>query len=884
MKKLFRRIRYWAGSRRAKADLAEEMEFHRALKQEELERNGMSAKDAAGASRRVLGNTLRGREEAHDVWGWTWLDDAIRDAGYAFRTILRTPALSAVVVLSLGIGIGVNSAVFSWIERFVLRPVAGVDHPSEFYLIEPRSESGSYPGSSWTEYNDLRDRLRSFREVFASRMAPFTVGEGNQGERRTGLFVSDNYFSGLGLKPALGRFWRPDEASERRPAAVISYRYWKAAFNGDPKVLEQTIRANDQVLTIIGILPEGFQGTALIVDFDLWLPATLASTMFPGTRELEDRGMRSYSMMARLRDGVSREVAQAEFANVMNEFARLYPESNKGFGAEVLPYWQMPRGPQRFLATGLMVLQGIMLVLLLAVCGNAANLLLARAATRSREIGTRLAIGATRWRVARLLMTESLIIGLAGSAVGVAIAMWATSALRSVRFTMAFPIYLETFVDWRVLLFAVLLGTACALAFGTAPALQLARGDVQAKLRPGMGVAPQKRLRNLLMGLEAGLALMVLLAAALFFESFRDTQTLDPGFQMEGVLLTGYDLGGTAGHIRSDGSVEPAFSRSFATQLLDRLREVPGIESAAIGSSVPLDIHGMPLLRSFRVEGRTENSDTPDRSLVNFVTPGYLQTMRIPLAAGTDFAPMNDTTTPAQAIVNEEFVRRYIQNAEPVGRRIESGRGSFVIAGVAKNSFYDAVGEAPIPIVYLSYRTQPRTAGDIHVRTRPGAELLVANEVRRAVAEVQTGLPVFNVRTLGEHVQNNLLFRRIPARIFVVLGPLLLFFAAIGIYSVVAHNVARRITEIGVRMALGATARNVVAGIVGETIRTIAIGVAGGILVAFTVYIHVVPGGPIDPTIFLGVPAVLLLVAAAASWLPARRAAGLDPMNALRQD
>jgi MacB-like protein len=228
----------------------------------------------------------------HDVWGWNWLDDSIRDTAYAVRTILRTPFFSAVIVLSLGIGIGVNSAVFSWIERIVLRPLPGVDNPSDFYRIEPRADSGTYPGSSWLEYKDLRDRLGSFREIFAFRMSPFTVGEGTQAERKSGLFVSDNYFSGLGLRPARGRFWFPDEALQGKPAVVISHAYWSSGFNRDAGILGKTIRANDRLLTVVGVLPEGFQGTALVVDFDLFVPATLAPVMFSGSRELEDRSQR----------------------------------------------------------------------------------------------------------------------------------------------------------------------------------------------------------------------------------------------------------------------------------------------------------------------------------------------------------------------------------------------------------------------------------------------------------------------------------------------------------------------------------------------------------------------------------------------------------------
>jgi macrolide transport system ATP-binding/permease protein len=883
MKELLQRVRYWCRRRRADSELAEEIEFHRALKQEELERAGLDPGSAAAESRRQLGNTLRAREQSRDVWGWTWIDDTVRDIHYAARTLARAPLLAVVVIISVGVGIGVNAAVFSWIQAVVLQPLPGVDAPSSFYRVEPRSDTGSYPGASWLEYNDLKPRLTSFQEVLAFRMVPLNVGEADRTERKYGLLVSGNYFSALGLRPALGRFTAAEEASTRSREVVISHGIWQTQFGGKPDVIGQSVRVNDQILSIIGVVPEGFQGTVVALDFDFWLPASVAPDLFNGTRELEDRNQRGYNMMGRLRPQASRVQAQSELNAAMRQLAQEYPENNARLEAEILPYWQAPRGPQRMLVTGLAILQGLMFLLLLAICGNTANLLLARAAARTREVGTRLAIGATRWRIIRLLMTENLLLGLFGAALGILIAVWGTDALRAVRVYSGLPIRLQTSVDLTGVLVSVSLGIGAAIVFGLVPALQLVRGDPQAKLRTGSSASPHVRLRKVFIAIEAALALMVLVAAGLFFESFQDTRSVDPGFKIEGVLLAQYDLTvGGIGHFQRGGRVDPALSRRFADRLLERLQAVPGVESAAIASAVPLDIHGFPMA-SFKREGKAQADAGDDRGLFNFVTPGYFRTMGIPIVAGADFAALNDATTPTQAIVNEEFVRRYPLGAEPVGQRIGTGNNKLVIAGVVKNSFYDSFGEAPIPIVYFSYRDRPRAYGQIHLRTRPGAETLLAGEVRRAVREIEPELVIFDVRTLGEHVEGNLFLRRIPARLFVVLGPLLLFFAAIGIYSVVAYNVAHRVTEIGIRMALGATGANVIAQIIGETIKVIAYGAVAGLAIAFIAYIHVVPGGPIDPRVFLGIPVILLLVAIAACWLPARRAAGLDPLTALRQ-
>lgn len=376
------------------------------------------------------------------------------------------------------------------------------------------------------------------------------------------------------------------------------------------------------------------------------------------------------------------------------------------------------------------------------------------------------------------------------------------------------------------------------------------------------------------MGVEVGLALVVLLAAALFWRSFSETRDADPGFTREGVLLANYDF--------TERNAGAPVARDFAARLLERLGALPGVDAAAIASAVPLDIHGLPL-RSFTLEGRAPSAAAPDRALTNTVTPGYLRTMGIPLVAGSDFAHLRDAAAPPQAIVNEEFVRRFLDGAEPLGRRLESRGTSYAIAGVARNSTSEAFGEAPIPVIYLSYRDRPAARGEIHLRTRAGTESLLAPELERVVRELDPSLPLYDVRTLNEHVEKNLFLRRIPARMFLVLGPLLLVLAAIGIYAVVAYAVAQRTTEIGVRLALGATAGRVVSQIVGESLRVIGAGALVAWLIALFVAVHLVRG-PIEPVVFVGVPLALLLIAAFACWLPARRATSVDVMTALRQE
>jgi predicted permease len=799
------------------------------------------------------------------------------DLRHAWRSIVRMPAGSSVIVLSLGIGIGVNTAVFSWIQALVLQPVPGVRGAASFLLVEPRAETGSYPGVSWLEYRDLQERLHTVRDLFAFRMVPFNVGEAGRLERTYGLLVSANYFSALGLQPALGRFLRSDEVARAggEPVVVVSHEFWRTRLGASPDVVGRTLRVNDQPLTIVGVAGPDFHGTIIGLNFDLWVPATLAPVVLSGSRELESRAARGYSAVATPRPHTTRAQTQAEVEAAMRQLAHDFPETNATMAGEVLSFWMSPRGPQQFLVGALAGLQVVMLLLLLTVCGNTANLMLARAGARRREVGIRLALGAGRARVVRLLLTENLLLGMLGAGVGAAVAFWATEAMRAVRLTIGLPIEFHTRVDGVGLAFAVALGAACGLIFGAAPAMQLSRVNPQQALRAGTNTSLRSRLRDALMGVQVALALIVLVVAALSLKGFRDARDADPGFRRTGLLLAAYDFSGR--------NVEPALARDFAARLLDRLRALPGVDAAAIASAVPLDIHGLGL-RTFSLEGRASADGAPDRAMVNTVTPGYFTTMDIPMRAGTDFADMRDPAAVPQAIVNEEFVRRYIGSGAAIGRHLDAGGRRYTINGVVRNSKYDSFGEAPPPVLYLSYRDRPSASGEIHVHARDGAATALAPEIRRIVRALDPSLPLYNVRTMTEHIDTNLVFRRIPARMFAVLGPLLLVLAAMGIYAVVAYTVSRRTTEIGVRLALGATARRLVWTIVGESMGVIAVGALAGWLIALVIALDVIPDGSIDLAVFAGVPALLMTVAVSACWLPVRRATCVDPVVALRQE
>jgi putative ABC transport system permease protein len=437
-----------------------------------------------------------------------------------------------------------------------------------------------------------------------------------------------------------------------------------------------------------------------------------------------------------------------------------------------------------------------------------------------------------------------------------------------------FPIKFQTSIDNTALMFALGLAVLCGLGFGALPAAQLAGLDPLAALRSGARNASRSRLRHALMGVEVALAVVVLMAAALLLGSFAETRTSDPGFKREGVLLAAFDLSGR--------SYTPVATRSFAARLVERTRAISGVQSAAIATSVPLDIHGLPM-RAFTLEGRARSEETPDRALSNVVTSGYFTTMGIPLLAGSDFVELLDEQAPAQAIVNQEFVRRFVGAGEAIGRGVETRGGKYTIVGVVRNSTSEAFGEPVTPVIYLSYRDRPAPQGEIHVRTSAGREEQLAPELQRIVRDLDPELPLYDVRTLSDHIEKNLFLQRIPARMFVVLGPLLLALAAIGIYGVVDFVVSRRTVEIGVRVACGATPSKVAAQVVGESLRFAAAGLLAGWLAMFMVALHLLKG-VISLPVFAGVPVLLMLIAAVACWLPARRASRLDPLAALRQE
>jgi predicted permease len=790
----------------------------------------------------------------------------------ALRAIVRAPLLSAVIVGSIAVGVGLNTVVFSWIQARMLRPFPGVDQGAAYYGVEPRTRTGQYPGASWLEYQDLKRRLQSFEDLIAWRMTLISIGDPGKVERGSGVYVSPNYFDVLGLTTAAGRFPSPAEADGSGPSvAVISHGLSQKLFAGPESAIGRTIRVNGRLLTVVGVVPAGFHGTVTGLFFEVYVPAALAREVGNGSAELVERSMRGYLMMGRLRDGVTPTQAQTELDAAMREQARDHPETSGDIRGEIAAAWNLPRGPSRMLNAALGILQAAMLLVLLAVCGNVANLALARGSARHKELGIRLALGASRLRVVRLMLMETMVLAVLGAGLGGAAATWGTNALRVLPLS-GLPLRLDTTIDAYGLLVAIALGLAAGLIIGAAPALQMATLDPQVAYRRGVMTSGRSRLRDGLMVVQTGLAVMVLIATGISLASYLETRHVDTGFRQDGILLAAYDLSGR--------SRSPADIRTLNRTLVERVRAVPGVQGAAIASAVPLDIHGLPI-RNISVEGRARVEAGSDQTSSNTVTPGYFDVMGIPFVSGGDFAPLDDPSAPLQVIANETFVRRFVETGEPIGRQVTARARPHTIVGVVRDSVANAFGEPPTPVLYFSYRDTTLPIGELHVRMAPGARSTVAVALRAAIGEVDAEVPVFNVRTLTAHVETNLFIRRIPARMFVVIGPMLLVLLALGVYAVVAYTSSLRRTEVGVRLALGAVPAQIVSQFVREGLAVVGIGATLGWTLAFVATTRLLPAAA-TPAVFVAVPLLLVAVAAAACWLPARAASRLDPTDALR--
>ncbi len=803
-----------------------------------------------------------------------------KDVRHGARRLVKDPGFTAVAVLTLALGIGANSTVFSWINATLLSPIPGAAEPQRLIAVmRGRSASFSYP-----DYVDLRTRTQSFSGLTAAALCPMSFTGHDRPERVWGMLVSANYFDVLGVRPAAGRGFLPaEDARGTAPVAVISYRLWQERFSGSRDVLGQTVPINSHDYTIVGVAPPAFQGSATGLRIEVWVPLALTEEMAPDAKgQLDARNITWLGAIGRLRSGAERGTAQAEMTGLFEQIARENPESHKGRTTVTLyPLWRSPNGANGLFSRLLPLLLGIAGVVLLLACANLANLVLARGLSRRKEMAIRLSLGASRGRLVRQLLAENLALALAGGALALAGTGWAAGSFMRFAPTTNLPVWLTVPIDERVFLATLVISLLTAFLFGSLPALRASAMDPIGALRDESGgSAGGRRGGRLSRGLaiaQIAFSLVLLVCAGLMIRSFRATRTFDPGFNMHNVLLESYDLL-PAGYSEAQAS---AFNR----QVLERARTLPGAESAALSDWVPLGFGSNS--DEFVPEGYAAGKQEAIEAGVAHVSPGYFATMQIPLVAGRDFSERDAAESGPVVIVNQALADRYWPGQQTLGKRMRIEGKWATVAGVARNSHYYDLEEPPRPFVYLPLEQFFASDVTLHVRLA-GDPLVSAAAATERIHQLNPGLPVFDVGTLETRIEPVTFGIRMAATFCGAFGALALLLATLGIYGVVAYGTRQRTREFGLRMALGAQPGDVVRLILRQGMGMLLIGSAAGLaaaIVAGRLLNRLLFGvGAGDPATFAGVTLLLAAVGLAACYLPARRAVRADPIRALRAE
>jgi predicted permease len=902
-------------SHRVEQELDEELRAYLETSVEEKIRAGMDRRDASRAARVEIGSLEAVKDHVRDV-GWeTRLEGIWRDVRFATRTLRKSPAFTATAVLMLALGIGANTALFTIVDQVLLR-LLPVQNPRELVSVASR---GSYYGDTWGDgnelsypmYAELRDRNQVFAGMFARFSSEVQARVQSRAERVLAEYVTGSYFPVLGVNAALGRTILPsDDAASEPDAAVLSHRYWRTALGADPSVIGNTIVANNHVLTIVGVAQEGFDGTNLGVASQIFLPVRLVSTLthlgaVTGRPVFDDPRIRWAIAFGRLRPGISLDQAQTQLQPLYA--ARVASEVQEGgfaraSDAEKTRYLQStlvvrPAGDGRSslrqqLTRPLWILTAIVGGVLLIACANLANLLLARATTRQREFALRLALGASRHRLARQLLIESVLLAVAGGMLGLVIARWGAGALLAYVPNPGITLTVATTPDGRILAFTTIIAVLTGLAFGLAPSLRSTRPDVAPTLKNQGGTIAgggYGRLRRGFMVTQVALSVLLLVGAGLFVRSLSNLMQTNLGIDTTQTLSFRIDPD-TNGYAGERG-------KTFMKQLREQLASSPGILNASFATQQLLT--GSAWSNYISIEGQPFDPDRRSWSYNNAVSPGFFETMGIPILQGRDFddrdqriSPQGDAAfVPRVAIANRTFVDRYLAGKSAIGTRVGFGRDPSTptpieIVGVVADAKYTSVRDEIQPQLYFPFLEGPRVGvATMYVRaTQDAASTL--HTVEQVVRQLDPAMPIYDVQTLEDQVARSLSTDRLIATLTAVFGALATLLATIGLYGVLAYVVTRRTREIGIRIALGALTRSISWMVLREVLVVIGCGVALALpaIWALTRFVESQLYGvtPMDPMAIVGAMALLTVVAIIAGCLPARRAARVDPVVALR--
>jgi len=805
----------------------------------------------------------------------------IRDARYAVRQLRKAPAFTLAAVVTLALGIGANSTIFSWMSSTLFSPIPGAHLPGNAIFIRRGLVDSQL---SYPDFIDLRTHTHTLSALVGWDTTPVNLTSAGKPQRLWASLTTANFFSALGVRPVLGRFFQPQE--EQRPGgspvAVLSYRTWQLLFDGDPHIVGRTIYLNQHPFIVIGVAPALFQGASTGLRMDVWAPLMMHQQLESSWDAIHDRSDEWLDAIGILAPGATPAQAGQELTLEMQQIARTFPDSHKGSNDMLtIPLWRAPDSANQYMARMLPPLMAIALVVLLLACVNVANLFLVRAVARRREMAVRLSLGANRARLVRQLLVESVIVALAGGGVALFVTLWSARTFDRFLPPTDLPIDLNMHVDGRVLAVTFALSALTGIAFGLLPALRSSRITPVTVLKEEAGTSSggrhKARLTSVLVIAQIALSFLLLICGGLFIRSFRKAQHADPGFRADHVLLSSIDLY-PAGYTEQTGL-------AFQREMLKRIGNIPGVRSVSFSSWSPLGFRWS--LEGVEPEGYVPQKDESMQLLETKVGPNFLETLGIPLVAGRDIQASDTPDTQLVAVVNEAFVQKYWPGLNPIGRRLKIDGDWLTVVGVAKNAKYGTLEEAPRPFVYWPALQHYRAyfVLDVLVNGDPKA---YAARVAAAIHSLNADLPVLDQYPLSRNVEIASTSSRVGGTFVGLFGLIGLALAAIGIYGVIAYTTRQRLHEIGIRMALGAKRRDVFDLVLEQGVRMAAVGIAAGLgcsLILTRLLRHQLYGiTPSDPLTYLCVGAILCVVALAACFLPAQRAAQVEPIRVLRYE
>jgi putative ABC transport system permease protein len=866
-------------------DLAAELRSHVEMAVELNLRKGMTAEDARREALRGFGGIEQTKELYRDQRGLPMIETALQDLRFGFRMLRRSPGFSILAILCLTLGIGANAAVFSWIEGILFRPYPLVAHQERLLAVTGTARGEAGPTDiSWPDLIDLRKSSTRIDSFIVSKIMGTTLSLGDRAERTIGSIVSANYFDAIGVHPILGRGFEPGEDVGRNahPVTVISYQLWKGRFKGDPAIIGKTQRLNGIEHTIVGVAPEGFLGTFVGWGMQFWVPASMEETFESGGYKLEDRDARWIEAYVQLKSGVTPEQAQQEMSAIAKRLETDYPATNRGRGIKLWPLWQTPFNNAGTLLPTLGIMLAVVVFVLLIACANVGNLLLVRSFARRHEMTVRVAVGANRARLLQQLVTEGLILSALAATGGLLVAHWCRHAL-----VLLFParagvaMTLPGEIDWRVLALSAGVCLISTVLLGLVPAIQSSKIDLAGALKSEMagvvgGGHGKSWLRSGLVVVQVSLSFLLLVGAGLLLQSLQRIRNANPGFSTQGVLVTSVDLRG-AGY-------DPQRAKNFQDELIEGVQALPGVESAAFARATPLG-YGNFSSSPIAVDGYQSPPDEQPAIQYNEVGPAYFATAGIPLLSGREFTRADNETAAPVAVVNDVMAAQYWRGNDPVGKRLQVQGQWRQVVGVAKVSKYQSVRENPKPFFYVPLRQNFSVGAALNIRTRLPAETIAA-ALAREVHALDANLAPYEVITLQEQMDRSTSPQRVAVTLLGVLGGLALLLATVGLYAVMSYTVSQSTRELGLRMALGARASDLLRLVMSHGLALTAGGVVLGAaaalgltrLLGYLLY----QVSPRDPLAFGAAFVVMTIASLTACFLPAWRATRTDPARALR--